>query len=178
MVNMKSKNEKYVVIGFFPAPLAEGKEFLEAHIRFFDGKLFHPLFDALVYGGYELVVGGRKLVWKNGAEFGIVRFATEENIRKGLIHGEAPGLADAAGRKASKNRGQTSEVGLGVVLANPTPSALYFDFLGSQAVLALAFFPPAVLKPSDSNSIRFSAICTSSRAASSPSGSAPTASAS
>lgn len=89
---MKRARDKGAVIGYFPAPLTEGKEFVKAHVRFFDSDLFHFVCDALVYGGDELSIGGRKFFREKGKKFWIIAFNTEESELNGIGHGEAPKL--------------------------------------------------------------------------------------
>lgn len=79
----KTTTHKGVVVGRFPAPNAIGNEFSRAHVRFADGHLLHPIFDALVYDGNELLVGGRKVIRQQGFEFWIVRLGAAENELNG-----------------------------------------------------------------------------------------------
>ena len=86
----KSNNVNKLVIGNFFAPLAFGDKFHVADGRFFDGTVLHPLFNALVYTGDELVIDGRKFVREKGDEFWIVRFTEEGFEFSRLVHDDAP----------------------------------------------------------------------------------------
>ncbi len=88
--NSKSDNVNKLVIGNFFAQRAFGNEFHVADGRFFDGKVFHPLFNALVYTGDELRIGGRKFVREKGDEFWIVRFTKEGFKFDRLVQSDAP----------------------------------------------------------------------------------------
>lgn len=97
--SMASANVKRLVIGFLPAPLAKGKEFIKAYVNFQDGELFFPVLDALVYEGDELFIGGRKIVREKGEEFWIVRRRTEEDPISFKSHNESPNVKLSTGQK-------------------------------------------------------------------------------
>jgi hypothetical protein len=81
-----------LVIGTSFAPLAFGHEFCIAHCGFFDGALLHPLFNALVYDGDEITIGGRKIIREKGDEFWIVRFSEERFVFNRLVQSESPNV--------------------------------------------------------------------------------------
>lgn len=85
--DMESESKKQLVIGCFPAPLAFGDEFHIADVRFFEGNLLRKLFNALVYTGDKLSIGGREFIREKGDEFWIVRFGAEEFEFNRLVHG-------------------------------------------------------------------------------------------
>lgn len=88
--SLKGTRDNKVVIGYFPALLAEGKEFVKAYVRWDDGELLHFICNALVYNGDELFIGGRKIPRKKGEKFWIVSFSANEEIR--LAHSEYPNV--------------------------------------------------------------------------------------
>jgi hypothetical protein len=69
---LEGTRKKRIVIGFFPAHLTKGYKFLEAHIRFYDGEVFHCMLDVLVYSGDEFSISGEKLIREKVEEFWIV----------------------------------------------------------------------------------------------------------
>ena len=109
----KSNNVNKLVIGNFFAPLAFGDKFHVADGRFFDGTVFHPLFNALVYTGDELVIDGRKFVREKGDEFWIVRFTEEEFEFSRLVHDDAPEVVSNVKAVRPDAAGGRSEPALG-----------------------------------------------------------------
>ena len=92
--SQEGKSVQGLVIGYFPALLSVGEKFVEAHVRFRDDSgAFHRVFDALVYTGDELSIGGRKATKEPGTEVWIVRFGTKNLEPNWLVHDGAPSVA-------------------------------------------------------------------------------------
>lgn len=88
--SMEGARQKGVVIGYFAVRCAEGDEFIKAHARFYDGELFHHIFDATVYTGDKFTIGGREITRQGGEELWIVRFGAKKEEIVGGTHSEAP----------------------------------------------------------------------------------------
>ena len=102
---------KQIYIGHFPAFGAERDKFCKTNVRFFDGKLFHRIFDARVCLSNELSIGGREVILEKGEELWIVTRYTEKSVVNRLAHTDTPNVelsgprAPAATKSDAASRG-------------------------------------------------------------------------